>query len=175
MLFTLPWVGALFLALLASAYSGLSNGESQSQKPIAPTVRPLMAFCAGCLLLPVCGAVITTMKFGLIVGLPLLIGLAGARKVIGLALFAAMGGNAALVAAKGAMRLRSREAPFQAVAQFRRLIPEPHPDIVLPETNVFPPMVETNRNDPENSLLYLFDTAKQLAIRGSDSPAGMLN
>jgi hypothetical protein len=183
MLFTLPWVGALLLTLLAGAYSGLSNGESQHQKPIAPTVRPLMAFCAGCLLLPVCGAVITAMKlslygprmslislFGLVVGLPLLIDLAGARKVIGLALFAAMAGNAALVAAQGAMRLRSREAPFPAVAQFRRLIPEPHPDIVLPETNVFLPMVETNRNDPENSLLYLFDTAKQLAIRGSDTP-----
>jgi hypothetical protein len=36
-------------------------------------------------------------------------------------------------------------------------------------------MVETNRNDPENSLLYLFDTSEQLAIRGSDRPAGMLN
>jgi hypothetical protein len=73
------------------------------------------------------------------------------------------------------MRLRGRDAPFQAVAQFRRLIPEPPPDFALPETNVFPPMVETNRNDPENSLLYLFDTSEQLAIRGSDRPAGMLN
>jgi hypothetical protein len=142
-----------------------------------------MVFCAGCLLLPVCGAVITAMKmsvygprmslislFGLVVGLPLLIDLAGARKVVGIALFAAMAGNAAMVAAQGAMRLRGREAPYPAVAEFRRLIPEPHPDIVVPETNVFLPLVETNRNDPENSLVYLFDTAKQLAVRGSDTP-----
>ena len=68
------------------------------------------------------------------------------------------------------MRLRGREAPYPAVTAFRRLIPEPHPDIVVPETNVFLPLVETNRDDPENSLVYLFDTAKQLAVRGSDTP-----
>jgi hypothetical protein len=183
MLFSLPWVGALLLMLLAGAYSGPSNDARQPREQTASTVRPLMAFCAGCLLLPVCGAVSTAMKmslygprmslislFGLVVGLPLLIDLAGARKAIGLALFAAMAGNAALVAAQGAMRLRGREAPYPAVAEFRRLIPEPHPDIVIPETNVFLPLVETNPNDPENSLLYLFDTAKQLAVRGSDTP-----
>jgi hypothetical protein len=183
MLFSLPWVGALLLMLLAGAYMGLSNDGGQPRRQIAPTVRPLMVFCAGCLLLPFCGAVMTAMKmslygprmalisvFGLVVGLPLTIDLAGARKAIGLALFAAMAGNAALVAAQGAMRLRVREAPYPALVEFRRLIPEPHPDIVIPETNVFLPLVETNRNDPENSLLYLFDTAKQLAVRGSDTP-----
>jgi len=186
MLFSLPWVGALLLMLLAGAFIGLSNDDSEPRKPIAAATagfRPLMVFCAGCLLLPVCGAVITAMKtsiygermslislFGLMVGLPLLLNLAGARKIIGLALFAAMGGNAALVAAQGAMRRRGHEAAYPALAEFRRLIPEPHPDIVLPETNVFLPMVETNRNDPENSLVYLFDTGKQLAVRGSDTP-----
>jgi hypothetical protein len=186
MLFSLPWVGALLLMLLAGAYIGLSSQDGQPRQQVpdsAPGSRPLMVFCAGCLLLPVCGAVITAMKvslygprmalisvFGLVVGLPLTIDLAGARKVIGLALFAAMAGNAALVAAQGAMRLRVREAPYPALAEFRRLIPEPHPDIVIPETNVFLPLVETNRSDPENSLLYLFDTAKQLAVRGSDTP-----
>ena len=182
-LFSLPWVGALLMMLLAGAYSGLSNVDGQPRKQIDPTVRPLMVFCAGCLLLPVCGAVSTAMKmslygprmslislFGLVVGLPLVINLAGARKAVGLALFAAMAGNAAMVAAQGAMRLRSRETPYPVVAEFRRLIPETHPDIVIPETNVFLPLVETNRNDPENSLLYLFDTAKQLAVRGSDTP-----
>ena len=182
MLFSLPWVGALLLMLLAGAYIGLSDGGGQPRKQVLVATRPLLVFCAGCLLLPVCGAVITAMRmslygprmslislFGLIVGLPLLIDLAGARKAIGLALFAAMAGNAALVAAQGAMRLRAREAPYPALAEFRRLIPE-HPDIVLPETNSFLPLVETNRNDPENSLVYLFDTAKQLAVRGSDTP-----
>jgi hypothetical protein len=185
MLFSLPWIGALLLMLLAAAYNGRSNDDGQPRSQIAPAspVRPLMVFCAGCLLLPVCGAVITAMKisvygermslislFGLIVGLPLLIDLAGARKVVGMALFAAIAGNAAMVAAQGAMRLRGHEAPYPGVAEFRRLIPEPHPDIVVPETNVFLPLVETNRNDPENSLVYLFDTGKQLAIRGSDTP-----
>lgn len=183
MLFSLPWVGALLMMLLAGAYIGLSNFDGPPRKQINPTVRPLMVFCAGCLLLPVCGAVSTAMQmslygprmslislFGLVVGLPLVIDLAGARKAVGLALFAAMAGNAAMVAAQGAMRLRGREAPYPALAEFRRLIPEPHPDIVIPETNVFLPLVETNRKDPENSLLYLFDTAKQLAVRGSDTP-----
>lgn len=183
MLFSLPWVGALLLMLLAGAYIGLSNFDGQPRKQINPSVRPLMVFCAGCLLLPVCGAVSTAMKmsfygprmalislFGLVVGLPLLIDLAGARKVVGLALLAAMAGNAAVIAARGAMRLRGRETPYPVLAEFRRLIPEPHPDIVIPETNVFLPLVETNRQDPENSLLYLFDTAKQLAARGSDTP-----
>jgi hypothetical protein len=32
------------------------------------------------------------------------------------------------------------------------------------------PFYEDNRNDPENSLLYLFDADKQLAARGSDTP-----
>jgi len=183
MLFSLPWVGALLMMLLAGAYIGLSNLDGQPRKQINPTVRPLMVFCAGCLLLPVCGAVSEAMKmslygprmslislFGLIVGLPLVIDLAGARKVAGLALFAAMAGNAAMVAAQGAIRLRGREAPYPVLAEFRNLIQEPHPDIVIPETNVFLPLVETNREDPENSLLYLFDTTKQLAIRGSDTP-----
>jgi hypothetical protein len=184
MLFSLPWVGALLLMLVAGAYIGRSHEGSQPGKQAAASgFRPLMVFCAGCLLLPVCGAVITAMKlsiygprmslisvFGLVVGLPLLIGLAGARQAVGLALFAAMAGNAALVAAQGVMRLRGREAPYPAVTAFRRLIPEPHPDIVVPETNVFLPLVETNRDDPENSLVYLFDTAKQLAVRGSDTP-----
>jgi hypothetical protein len=183
MLFSLPWAGALLMMLLACAYIGPSNFDGPPRKQINPAVRPLMVFCAGCLLLPVCGAVSTAMKmsfygprmslvslFGLVVGLPLLMDLAGARKAVGLALFAAMAGNAAMVAAQGAMRLFGREAPYPVLAEFRHLIPEPHPDIVIPESNVFLPLVETNREDPENSLLYLFDTAKQLAARGSDTP-----
>ena len=61
MLFSLPWVGALLLMLLAGAFIGLSNDDSEPRKPIAAATagfRPLMVFCAGCLLLPVCGAVI---------------------------------------------------------------------------------------------------------------------
>jgi hypothetical protein len=82
-----------------------------------------------------------------------------------------MAGNAAMAAAHGALRSCSREVPYAALAKFPRLITEPQPDIVIPETILFFPLVETNRNHPENSLQYLFDTAaRQLAVRGSETP-----
>ncbi len=185
-LFSLPWVGVLLLLLFAAPYIGLAGDDSAPSKRASDwsgSIRVAMVVCGGCLLLPVCGAFITILRsnlywprmatisvFGLVVGLPLLLTLAGSRKIIGLALLAAMGANAAMVTMQGAMRLRSRETPYPAFAELRQLIPESHPDIVFGDNYHFLPFYEANKNDPEDNLLYLFDTAKQVAARDSDTP-----
>jgi hypothetical protein len=186
LLFALPWVGAVVLILFAEAYLGpAKDSDASPAYPVSQAgyFRTMMVFCGGCLLLPVCGALITVWRsglywprmsliavFGLVIGLPLLLTLAGARKIVGLALLATMAANAAMVTAQGAMRLRGRQTPYPAVAELRKLIPEPHPDIVFVDNYDFGPFLEANRDDPENSLLYLFDTEKQLAARNSDTP-----
>jgi hypothetical protein len=99
-----------------------------------------------------------------------LLALARSSRIVGLALLTTMAANAAIITAQGAMRLGGRQEPYPALADLRELIPEPHPDIVFVDNYDFGPFLEANRDDPENSLLYLFDTQKQLAARGSDTP-----
>ncbi len=142
-----------------------------------------MVVCGACLLLPICGAVVGQLReglngpklhlisaFGLMIGPPLALTLAGARKIAGLALLTAMAGNAAMVAAQGMVRLGSREYPYPSLAELRRLIPEPHPDIVIGDSYNYGPFEEANQDDPENNSLYLYDKDKQLAVRGSNTP-----
>jgi hypothetical protein len=186
LLYTLPWVGAFLLMLFAGAYLGRAN-EGEPASRYSPRVedgfRTMMVFCGGCLLLPVCGAVITALRpgmywprmsliavFGLVIGLPLLLTLANARKLVGLVLLATMAANAGLIAAQGAVRLRGRQMPYPTFAELRALIPQPHPDIVFVDNYDFGPFLEANKDDPEDNLLYLFDTEKQLAARNSDTP-----
>jgi hypothetical protein len=186
LLYTLPWVGAMILILFAGAYLGRAeDGDAVAANPAGPTgdFRTLMVFCGASLFLPFCGALITAVRqgmywprmsliavFGLVVGLPLLLALARSSRIVGLALLTTMAANAAIITAQGAMRLGGRQEPYPALADLRELIPEPHPDIVFVDNYDFGPFLEANRDDPENSLLYLFDTQKQLAARGSDTP-----
>jgi hypothetical protein len=186
MLFLLPWAGALMLMLLAAAYRGsVADGpalESDAARP-AGDVRALLAFCGAAMLLPVLGAIISLVHnglywprmsliaiIGLIVGLPLLLASSRLRKTAGVALLAAMAANAGSIAAQGALWLDRQQDPYPSFAELRARIREPLPDIVFADDYDFLPIYEVNKNDPEADVIYLFDSDKQYAIRGSDTP-----
>ena len=101
------------------------------------------------------------MGFGFALGVPLaLAAISSHDRLIGLALFVAIAGYGLFVTARGLTGYVRRETPYPALAELRKLIPEPRPDIVVPSPFEFLPFQEATRADPQNNLVYLYDPAK---------------
>jgi hypothetical protein len=182
LVFSLPWV-VIALLLCAAASLGAMRAEAAEWPAISQAHRLMLVVSCGFLLLPFCGYLggmlltgwfspkyYMTAAFGLILGLPLLLpGLTSSRGVVGLCLFLAMFGNGLLVGVRGVGGFFRTERPYPALAEIRRLIPDPHPDIVVSAPMHFLPFYEATKLDPQNNLLYLFDARKEGAAYGTDT------
>jgi hypothetical protein len=188
--FSLPWVGIILL-LFAAAGLGTMRAETAQRPWISQAQRLMLVVSCGFLLLPFCGYLVGVLltgwfppryyiiaAFGLILGLPLLLSaLAARREVVGLCLFLAMAGHGLLVGARGVSGFWRLERPYPSLAEIRRLIPDPQPDIVVSAPMHFGPFYESTKSDRRANLMYLFDANKELAEYGNyvaDTTAGIL-
>ena len=183
MVFSLPWAGLVLLLLFAAAWLGAKPAEAVQRPSISQAHRLLLVVSCGFLLLPFCGylgGVLWTgwfppkyymvAAFGLILWVPLLLpAVSFSRKVVGLCLFLAMAGHGLLVGARGVSGFRRLERPYPSLAEIRRLIPDPHPDIVVSAPMHFGPFLEANKSDTSAHVLYLFDAQKEVAAYGTDA------
>jgi hypothetical protein len=182
LVFSLPWAGILLL-LFAAAGLGAMRAESVPRPWISQAHRLMLVVCCGFLLLPFCGYLVGVLAtgwfpdkyymiaaFGLILGLPLLLpALTSRRVVVGLCVFLAMAGHGLLVGARGVSGFWKLERPYPSLAEIRRLIPDPHPDIVVSAPMHFGPFYESTKPDTQANLLYLFDAQKEVAYYGNDT------
>jgi hypothetical protein len=180
---SLPLAGILIAVLAVMLLRRSSASPDAGRESLSPSLRALLAACAGFLLVPVAGytagALITGFfvpyyhmiaAFGVVLGVPLLLAvLCGWDSAVGLALFAAIAGHGLFVTARGLSGMVRREAHYPALAEVRKLIPDSHPDIVVPSPQNFLPFQEATRDDPENNLIYLYDAPKALAAVGTDT------
>lgn len=178
-----PIAGILLAVLLVLLVRRGVHPAGGGAGPVSPAVGELTAVCAGFLLVPVAGyaaGVLVTgsfvpyyhmiAAFGVVLGVPLVLAAAfGRDKTVGLALLAAIGGHGLFVTARGLSGFARTDRPYPSLAEVRRLIPDPHPDVVVPSPPNFLPFQEATRGDPDNNLLYLYDPAKALAAVGSDT------
>ncbi len=188
--FSLPWVGIILL-LFAAAGLGAMRAETARRPWISQAHRLMLVVSCGFLLLPFCGYLAGVLwtgwfppkyymiaAFGLILGLPLLLpALTSWRAVVGLCFFLAMAGHGLLVGTRGVSGFIRTERPYPTLAEIRRLIPDPHPDIVVSAPMHFGPFYESTKSDRRANLLYLFDANKELAEYGNDvadTTAGMM-
>jgi hypothetical protein len=183
MLISLPWAVIVLLLCFARASSSATPAEMPRKGPASQELRVMLVVSGGFLLLPFCGYIggvlftgyfapqyYMAAVFGLILGLPLLPpALGSSREVVGLCLFLAMAVHGLFVGTRGVSGFLRAERPYPALSEVRRLIPEPHPDIVVSALVHFLPFYEATKSDPENNLLYLFDPRKQLAEYGNDT------
>jgi hypothetical protein len=178
---SLPFVGAFLLILAAMA---LRRSPVARVAPEPSALCAPASVCIGFLLIPVVGFLAgllatgvfipyhyTIAAVGIALGVPLaLAAMSGGDRTIGLALFLAIAGHGLFVTARGLSGYARREAPYPALAEVRKLIPEQHPDIVVPSPFEFLPFQEATRADPQNNLVYLYDAAKSRQILKVDTP-----
>jgi len=182
LVFSLPWVGIVLL-LFAAAGLGAMRAEAAQRPWVSQAQRLMLVVSCGFLLLPFCGYLLGVLwtgwfppkyymiaAFGLILGLPLLLpALTSWREAVGLCVFLAMAGHGLLVGARGVSYFWRSERPYPSLAEIRRLIPDPQPDIVFSAPMHVGPFLEANRSDTNTHVLYLFDPQKELAEYGNDT------
>lgn len=180
---SLPMALFLLLLILMALLSGGVRQELVCRTEPTEHQRALLAAAAGAMLLPVIGYAIGALftgffvpyyhmlaVFGVVLGLPLVLAiLTGRNRTIGLCLFLALLTNGLMVAARGISGFWRSQDAYPSLEEFRRRIPEPNPDIVIPSAHHFLPLYERNRFDPSNNLVYLFDAAKAAAEVGANS------
>jgi hypothetical protein len=173
----------LLLILMALLSGGLGEKAASRTEPPAEPPRALLAAAAGALLLPAVGYAVGALYtgffvpyyhmlavFGVVLGLPLLLAiLSGRNGTIGLCLFLALLANGLMVTARGLSGFGRPQNAYPSLEEFRSRIPEPNPDIVIPSAHHFLPLYESNRLDPSNNLVYLFDATKSAAELGSNT------
>jgi hypothetical protein len=179
---SLPYAAALIFLALA----GAAGAKLQDQPTSAPNEREraLLAVVAGFLLIPLggfLGGVFVTKNFvpyyhviaafGVVVGVPLILSLCtGRNSTAGLCLFLALSVHGLFVTTRGLSGfLRGTEVPYPKEAELRRLTGEDRPDIVVPSPMHFLVFKEANRQDPVDSLVYLYDPKKALKELGTDT------
>jgi hypothetical protein len=176
---SLPLAALLLLLLLAAAL--LPRTQPVSVSSLSTRHRALLAAAAAFLLLPAigfaAGVALTGFfinyyfmisAFGIILGLPLLLpAISGGNRVLGLCLLLAIAGQGFMVTARGLSGFHRRDAGYPTLASIRALIPDPHPDVIVPAPVHFMAMHEANRFDPENNLLFLYDRDLALAEIGT--------
>jgi hypothetical protein len=183
LMMTLPFAAILILIAAAIVLCGRIKRDPDVSDRLSDNSRFILAAGVGFLLLPMAGYAaglfITGFfvpyyhmltAFGLFIAIPIVAStISGGNRLIGLCVFACALGYGCFVTARGLTGFVRTEAPYPTVAELRKVIPEPSPDILVPSTAAFLPMFESNRHDPENNLMYLADRAKAMKILGTDT------
>jgi len=169
----------LILAVMVLRRAPSATDAPEPSAAVAPA-----SLSIGFLLIPVAGFVgglLVTGVFiqyhyaivgaGFALGIPLALAVVSRHdRLIGLALFIAIAGHGLFVTARGLSGFRRYDRPYPTLAEVRKLIPEQHPDIVVPSPFEFLPFQEATRADPENNLVFLYDPAKSRQTIQIDTP-----
>lgn len=180
---TLPFAGILIAIALAIVLNGRVRRQMSSGEEVSENARFMLSAALGFLLLPAAGYAAGLLVtgffvpyyhmltgFGIFIALPMIAStMTGGNRLIGLCLLVVSLAYGMFVTARGISGFVRTDAPYPSLADLRRVIPEANPDILVPSTAAFLPMYESNRNDPQNNLIYLADRAKAMKILNTDT------
>ena len=178
---TLPFAGLLIVLLLTLVFTG-RRFQFAILDGLTDSVRALLAATGVFLLVPfmgyAAGALVTGFfvpynhmmaVMGIILCVPLLAYLSGGSRAAGLCLLAVFGLHGLFLSARGISGLTRKEVAYPRLEGVRKLLPEPTADLVISSSVHFLPYYIQSRQEPPNSLLYLYDFEKPLEEFDNDT------